>query len=219
MQSPEVKCEWLGRKDFASVRKMQSARVKQLKSGIGTECILLCEHPAVFTLGKRTDRVTRLRVQELGQELNVPVIEVTRGGEATFHGPGQLMIYPVLDLRARGLGVRRFVEQFSSLLVELLGGLRVESEYLEKTPGVWVIDEHQPPLKIAAVGLRIEKGVSEHGFSLNLAGDLDVFSRFSPCGQATGTVTSVSKLTGQSFNTESIERLAGEFCRLASAIF
>lgn len=141
------------------------------------------EHPPVFTLGQNGKREHVLAARE------IPVVAVDRGGQVTYHGPGQVVIYVLVDIRRRGMGVRRLVTLLEQAVVDLLADLGIHAYPRPDAPGVYVDDA-----KIAALGLRIRRGASYHGLSLNVDMDLEPFSRINPCGYAGMAVTSVADL-------------------------
>jgi lipoyl(octanoyl) transferase len=141
------------------------------------------EHPPVFTLGQNG------RPEHLLAPGDIPVIPVDRGGQVTYHGPGQVVIYPLLDLRRRGLGVRRMVTLLETAVVNLLAGLGIDAYARPEAPGVYVAGA-----KVAAVGLRVRRGCSYHGLALNVDMDLEPFSRINPCGYAGMEVTDLRRL-------------------------
>jgi lipoyl(octanoyl) transferase len=143
----------------------------------------LLEHPPVFTLGQAG------REEHLLDPGPIPVIKVDRGGQVTYHGPGQLVVYVLLDLRRAGLGVRRLVAQLEQSVIDLLETLGIAAERRTDAPGVYV-----GGAKIASLGLRIRNGCSYHGLALNLDLDLDPFRRINPCGYPGLAVTRVADL-------------------------
>ena len=143
----------------------------------------LLEHPPVFTLGRNGKRE---HVHDTG---NIPVIEVDRGGQVTYHGPGQLIVYVMLDLNRRGMGVQSLVRLLEQAVIDLLAAYDIAAELREKAPGVYVDGR-----KIAALGLRVRKGCSFHGLALNVDMDLEPFSRINPCGYQGLEVTQLSDL-------------------------
>jgi lipoyl(octanoyl) transferase len=143
----------------------------------------LLEHPPVFTLGQAG------REEHLLDPGSIPVIKVDRGGQVTYHGPGQLVVYVLLDLRRAGLGVRRLVSQLEQAVIDLLETLGIAAERRTDAPGVYV-----GGAKIASLGLRIRNGCSYHGLALNLDLDLDPFRRINPCGYPGLAVTRVADL-------------------------
>ncbi|HEX5515008.1 MAG TPA: lipoyl(octanoyl) transferase LipB [Gammaproteobacteria bacterium] len=145
--------------------------------------IWLLQHPPVFTLGLTGKREHLLAPGE------IPIIETDRGGQVTYHGPGQLVLYPLLNLRRRDLGVRRLVTILEQSVVGLLADLGIAALARPDAPGVYVDDR-----KIASLGLRVRRGCSYHGLSLNVAIDLEPFQRINPCGYAGLEVTQLRDL-------------------------
>ncbi|MDR2452613.1 MAG: lipoyl(octanoyl) transferase LipB [Candidatus Accumulibacter sp.] len=151
----------------------------------------LCEHPPVYTLGRAGKPEHRL------VDNGIPLVKVDRGGQITYHGPGQAVVYSLLDLKRRGLGVRALVDRLERAVIELLAGYGVAARRLDGSPGVYV--EHGGnsiyPAKIAALGLRVTRGRSYHGLSLNVDMDLAPFSAIHPCGHAGMPVTQTRDLS------------------------
>jgi lipoyl(octanoyl) transferase len=143
----------------------------------------LLQHPPVFTQGQAG------RSEHLLAPGDIPVIQVDRGGQVTYHGPGQAVIYLLLDLRRRALGVRALVDLIEQSLVQLLAGYDIESQPRPDAPGVYVAGE-----KIASLGLRVRRGCSYHGLALNVDMDLEPFRRINPCGHQGLRVTSMANL-------------------------
>jgi lipoyl(octanoyl) transferase len=133
--------------------------------------IWVLEHPPVFTLGQAG------RAEHLLAPGDIPVVNVDRGGQVTYHGPGQIVVYPLLDLRRLGLGVRELVERLEQAVIEVLAELGIESRSRRDAPGVYVGEA-----KIAALGLRVRRGCSFHGLAFNISLDLEPFQRINPCG-------------------------------------
>ena len=143
----------------------------------------LCEHPPVFTQGLSG------RPEHLLSDIGIPVVQIDRGGQITYHGPGQAVVYLLLDLRRRGYSVRGLVHRIEQAVIDLLAGYRVAAERRPGAPGVYVGDA-----KIAALGLRIRHGCSYHGVSLNVDMDLSPFDAINPCGYAGLRVTQTKDL-------------------------
>lgn len=178
---------WGGLLDFAQARSLQSEHRDAILRGESEGVVLLCEHPKTLSAGKRTKEDDLPADLKVWCENGAQFVRTDRGGSATLHLPGQLVLYPTFNLRHLGLGVKRFVSLGLEALTKCVQNLGVQAAAARLDPaGVWVEDR-----KIASVGLRIERGVSMHGFSLNVACELDEFRSFSPCGIAACPVTSV----------------------------
>ena len=163
------------------------ARAESVRAG-GIEAVALLEPDPVYTLGARASHGS-LRVPE--SDLPAPVIEADRGGDVTWHGPGQLVLYPVLNLRARNLRAGDYVRALESVAIDTVGSWGIGGARIPGRPGVWV-----GGAKIAAVGVRIDRGVSRHGLALNVAPDLGWFEAIVPCGIQDAGVTSIAALLG-----------------------
>jgi lipoyl(octanoyl) transferase len=140
--------------------------------------IWLLEHPPVYTLGRNTNPEHLLNTQD------IPIVPIDRGGQVTYHGPGQLILYVLLDIRRRNLGVRKLVTLLENSVIDLLKAYDIDAEADEKAPGVYVEGQ-----KVAALGLRVSRGCTYHGLSLNIDMDLSPFKGINPCGYANLEVT------------------------------
>ena len=158
-------------------------RLTATRSASTPDELWLLEHPAVYTVGQAG------RLEHLLRETAIPVARVDRGGQITFHGPGQLVAYVLLDLRRRGLTIRRLVATLEQAVIDLLAGYRIAGERRPGAPGVYVAGA-----KIAALGLRVRNGCSYHGLALNVAMDLAPFRDIDPCGYAGLQVTQLADL-------------------------
>lgn len=172
----------LGRQEYEPLwRAMQS--LTDERDGTTADEIWFTEHPPVFTLGLNASR------EHLLAPGDIPVIQVDRGGQVTYHGPGQLMIYPLIDLRRAGLGVRDLVTALEQTIVDLAAHFGIEAAARADAPGVYVESR-----KVASVGLRVRRGASFHGMALNVDLDLEPFSRINPCGFSNLEVTDLARL-------------------------
>ncbi|MBS3799587.1 MAG: lipoyl(octanoyl) transferase LipB [Thioalkalivibrio sp.] len=182
-QVPEVRD--LGLQPYVPVWRAMQLHARE--QGRGTPDALWCvEHPPVFTQGRNG------RAEHLLNPGAVPVIAIDRGGQVTYHGPGQLMIYTLLDLRGLGVGVRRLVECLEQAIIDTLAAWRIGAGRRTNAPGVYV-----GAAKIAALGLRVRHGRSIHGLALNVAPDLAPFARINPCGYAGLATTSMQSLLAE----------------------
>jgi lipoyl(octanoyl) transferase len=160
--------------------------------------IWLLEHPPVFTLGLAGKR------EHILHTTDIPIIPIDRGGQVTYHGPGQVVAYLLLDLKRRGYGVRELVARMEQAVIDLLAGYAVTAERRERAPGVYVAGK-----KIAALGLRIKHGMSYHGLALNVDMDLTPFTHINSCGYAGLEATQLKDL-GVAVNGETVARELGE---------
>ena len=172
----------LGLHDYEPLwRDMQ--QFTETRSALTPDEIWFTEHPPVFTLGLNASR------EHLLAPGDIPVIQVDRGGQVTYHGPGQLMIYPLIDLKRAGLGVRDLVTGLEQTVIDLLADFNIEAVSRKDAPGVYVEGR-----KVASVGLRVRRGGSYHGMALNIDVDLEPFSRINPCGFSDLEVTDLTAL-------------------------
>ncbi|HXS30756.1 MAG TPA: lipoyl(octanoyl) transferase LipB [Steroidobacteraceae bacterium] len=187
---------WLGRVDYApTLAAMQ--RFTDERNAETADEIWLLEHPPVFTLGMAADRAHVLAAGD------IPVVQTDRGGQVTYHGPGQLVVYPLVDIRRSGVSVRALVQHLEQSVIELLRPHGIAAQGRRDAPGVYVQGR-----KLASVGMRIRRGASYHGLALNVDMDLEPFSRINPCGMAGLEVTQLATL-GVSGGVRQIgERLA-----------
>ncbi len=182
MRAPAIFVRRLGVVDYAPVwREMQAFTAA--RSIETADELWLLEHPPVFTLGLAGRREHILRPTD------IPIVPIDRGGQVTYHGPGQLVAYLLLDLRRRGYGVRELVHRMEQAVIDLLADYRIEGRRRDKAPGVYVEGK-----KIAALGLRIKRGMSYHGLALNVDMDLTPFSHINPCGYEGLEVTQLRDL-------------------------
>ena len=190
---------------YATALAWMRSRANVVRGG-GAEAVALLEHEAVYTLGARALR-SSLRIAEA--DLPAPLVETDRGGDVTWHGPGQLVAYPVLDLRARGLRAGDYVRSLEAVVIEMLTAWGIEGERVPGRPGVWV-----DGAKVAAVGVRLDRGVSRHGLALNVAPDLAWFDAIVPCGIADAGVTSMGHVLGEAPSLAAVaEVMAAAFAR------
>src|SRR5579864_7608152 len=187
-----VRAFWLGRVPYRQAWDLQAELVGALRQGSGPETLLLLEHPHVFTMGRAAVPDHLLWDEDERRRRDVEVIWSDRGGDATYHGPGQLVGYPVLDLARFDLTVPAYIEALERSLIDYLGELGVDSKPGEPgLTGVWSKGE-----KVAAIGIKLNRSVVSHGFALNLTTDLGYFDGIVPCGHADKRATSVEALAG-----------------------
>src|SRR5215469_4221313 len=181
---PSPRVRHLGRVEYEPTwRAMQRFTAERAAST--PDEIWLLEHPPVFTLGVNASRAHLLAPGD------IPVVQIDRGGHVTYHGPGQLVVYPLIDLRRAALGVREFVSALERAVIDLAADYGIAAEARREAPGVYVGGR-----KLASVGVRVRRGGSFHGLALNVALDLEPFGRINPCGYAGLRMTQLSELGG-----------------------
>lgn len=184
---------YLGRIPYAEALALQHSTAAGLKRGDGPERLLLLEHPPVFTLGRSASPSDVLAPPEWLEARGVEIHETNRGGDVTFHGPGQLVGYPVLDLNPDRRDIRRYVRDLQEVLIRTLGAFGVPAGRNDSPGhiGVWVDQD-----KIASIGVHLSRWVTTHGFALNVATDLTFFTGIVPCGLPTVRMVSLADLLG-----------------------
>jgi len=191
-----MKARWLGRISFADALSLQEQLVSEKRADATRDDeLLLLEHEPVYTIGRTPDQSSLRGAGHLPH----PLFPINRGGQATYHGPGQLVGYPILDLRRCGQDLHRYLRWLEDLLVETLGEIGIAAAARSGLTGVWVADR-----KIASIGVGVRHWITMHGFALNVCGDLSPFDQIVPCGIANVTMTSIEKETGRIFSVEEI---------------
>jgi len=196
LQEPRLK--FLGARPYEPTWRAMQAFTDTRGAGTADE-IWFLEHPPVFTLGLNGNRAHVLAPGD------IPVVQIDRGGQVTYHGPGQLVVYPLLDLRRLGLGVRELVTALENAVIRTAAAFGVTAAARREAPGVYVDGR-----KLASLGLRIRRGSSYHGLAFNIAMDLEPFGRINPCGYANLEVVDLATLVGPRSVLEVARRLAPE---------
>jgi lipoyl(octanoyl) transferase len=191
-----LKVEWLGRMRYRAAWDLQRARHAARVAGDIADTLLLVEHEPVLTLGRHASDEHVISPREELDRRGIEVIRVERGGEVTYHGPGQLVAYPIVRLRDRGVLLRPFVRALELSMGDVARRYGVSAEPRPGYPGVWVEPGGPSPRKLGALGLRVERGVTYHGIALNVATRLSDFELIDPCGMAGLDVTSVARELG-----------------------
>ena len=199
--SQPLKIRRLGRQPYEATWKAMSAFTDQRGPDTPDELWVL-EHDPVFTLGQAG------KMEHVLAPGEIPVVPVDRGGQVTYHGPGQIVAYPLIDLRRAGVGVREMVCKIEQAIIDTLERWNIGAARLEGAPGVYVAGA-----KVAALGLRVRRGCSFHGLAFNVNMDLEPFHRINPCGYKGLQVTQVLDLGGPSRLAEVEDALVEEFCR------
>jgi lipoate-protein ligase B len=182
--------------------------------------LLLLEHPAVLTLGRHADETHVLAPPDELQRRGIEVIRVERGGEVTYHGPGQLVAYPILKLERRGLLLRPLVRALEAAMEDTCAALGVTATRRDGHPGCWCDPDGPNPRKIGALGIRVERGVTYHGIALNVDPDLRDFELIDACGDPETRSTSIAREAGRSDElprTDQVKRAANIFAAALAA--
>src|SRR5882757_7846373 len=192
----EIHTRWLGRVPYEEALALQEelVRGKIADPGLADELLLL-EHEPVYTIGRTPDQ-SSLRD---ASALPYPVVQTNRGGQATYHGPGQLVGYPILDLRVRGQDLHRYLRGLEEMLIAALGDYGIAAGRSEGQTGVWI-----GPRKIASIGVGVRRWISMHGFALNVCGDLAPFTAITPCGLAGVEMTSIELECGRAVTVREV---------------
>jgi lipoyl(octanoyl) transferase len=201
-----MKTRWVGRISYADALALQEQIVaRKIANGDAADELLLLEHEPVYTIGRTPDQSSLRDAAHLPH----PLFHINRGGQATYHGPGQLVGYPLIDLHGYARDLHRYLRWIEDVLIELLGIYGIVARRRESLTGVWVDDR-----KIASIGVGVRHWITMHGFALNVCGDLSAFDRITPCGITNVTMTSIERETGAAI---SVCEVAVEAERIASA--
>jgi lipoyl(octanoyl) transferase len=192
---------------------MQLALVEERRAGRVPDLLLLLEHPHVITLGVKADaaRSHLIATPDQLEERRVEVHETGRGGDITYHGPGQIVGYPILDLRPDRCDVHQYVRDLEDVMIRTCGDFGVDAQRIAGLSGAWVGAD-----KIGAIGVRISRWITSHGFAFNVTTDLDFFKLIVPCGIQSGGVTSLSRAAGRPV---SIDEASAAIVRNFAAVF
>jgi lipoyl(octanoyl) transferase len=200
----------LGLIGYDKAWRMQSALLERRANNELNDTILLLEHPPTITLGRSGKAESVLVPLQKLEERGISFFKSDRGGDATFHGPGQLVCYPIINLRESKKTVNQFIYELEEIVISTLHSFEITGSREESHAGVW--SENR---EIAALGLAVKKGVSMHGFALNVSTDLSCFAYIRPCGLQDGTMTSINELTSQNIKVdEVVEKIVPNIARV-----
>jgi lipoyl(octanoyl) transferase len=201
----------LGLVPYATALELQKTLMQLRKAEAISNTLLLLEHPPVITMGRNARLDNVLAAPEFLAQRGVELFEIDRGGDVTFHGPGQLVAYPIFDLRSfePKVGAVEFVRKLEEVLIRTCGDFGIGTQRIKGMTGVWTYAlRNKPEAKIAAIGVHISRGVTTHGFALNVSADLDYFSMIVPCGLVGKAVTSMERELQKSVSVEAVSTAA-----------
>lgn len=216
----KVAVRYLGLTEYGKALELQKEIFGRLLEAKNTGAeqepeILLLEHPHVYTLGKSGNDGNLLVNPDFLRSINAEYYHTERGGDITYHGYGQLVGYPILDLEKLELGLKGYIELLEQAVIDTVASYGIEAGRMEGATGVWITG-NGPARKICAIGVKASRYVTMHGFALNVTTDLSYFSYINPCGFTDKGVTSIAKETGKEPPLEEVARIFAEnFCRLA----
>ena len=199
---------WLGRIGYAEALALQEDLVARKRSDSLPDELLLLEHDPVYTIGRTPDQSSLRGASHLPH----PLFPINRGGQATYHGPGQLVGYPMIDLRNYGQDLHRYLRWIEDVLIALLGDFDIHAQTRTGLTGVWVEER-----KIASIGVGVRQWITMHGFALNVCGDLSAFDHITPCGIANVTMTSIEREARRACRVEEVAMRASELFALRLA--
>lgn len=195
-RSQIVQCGWLPAMPYEDALSWQAQRAAAIAEGALPEIVAFVAHDPIYTQGRRGGR------EHVLGELAAPIVDTDRGGDITFHGPGQLVVWPILRLRERGIGIAAYVRGLERAAIQTAGGLGLRAERVRGLPGVWIGER-----KLASVGVRLQSGVSRHGLALNCDVDLSWFEGIRACGIEGATATSLTAEIGRPIGVAKCEPL------------
>ena len=194
--SNTCRATWLGTVDYLEARELQIALLEKVHAGAEPNTMLLLEHPHVYTKGRLSKQTDVLLPEEELATKGIPVFETDRGGQVTYHGPGQLVVYPIINLREWG-GPVKYVRALEQVVIATLAAMEITANCESGNTGVWT-DQG----KIAAIGVKISRGIAFHGLALNVNTDLSLYQNIIPCGIADRSVTSMAAILGEPVDLE-----------------
>lgn len=192
----------LGLSEFETARTYQLNLLNELQQEQDNNSVqnvgylLFCEHPHVFTLGKSGSPQNLLVNEDVLKEKGAAFVKTDRGGDITYHGPGQVVGYPIIDLHSFSIGIKEYVYRIEEIIIRTVKEFGINAERLKGATGVWLDANSKQAHKICAIGVRVSRGITMHGFALNVNTDLSFFNYINPCGLTDKSVTSIQKELG-----------------------
>ena len=206
----------LGLKEYKACWDYQEERLNELvsqKRSTGKPTadnhFILVEHPHVYTLGKSGDEANMMANTEFLKKIEATYFKINRGGDITYHGPGQLVGYPIIDLEHYKIGVREYIERMEDAIIATVAEYGLEAGRKEGATGVWLQPDHKVRArKICAIGVRVSRYVTMHGFALNVNTDMRYYNYINPCGFASSAVTSIQQELGREISMDEVKEIA-----------
>ncbi len=196
---------------FAAQEELFNEIIEKKNNALPTQnYILFCEHPHVYTLGKSGDENNLLINDDFLKSINATFFKTNRGGDITYHGYGQLVIYPIFDLDNFGILAKKYVWKIEEAIIQTLLNYNIVTTRLEGASGVWIDVNTEKARKICAIGVRISRAVTMHGLALNINTDLSYFNYINPCGFADKGVTSIQKELGKDIDIDELKKIIKE---------
>lgn len=201
-----MEIRFLGTLPYDEAWRLQGELLEARAAGKIPDTLLVVEHPPVITMGRKSPELASAKEQGITSIGGVPLFLVERGGEATFHGPGQLVVYPIVKLKMPEMGPKSFLRLLEEAIIDCCREFGLPSYWIEGKTGVWLKDNEGRERKIASLGIAVRHSVSYHGLALNLSTDLKYFSLIQPCGFASSVMTNLEHETGKKIDFESAAR-------------
>ena len=192
----------LGRIDYQEAWDIQRSLFEKRLNGEILDTLLLLEHPHTYTLGKSADKRNLIGDDDYLREKGIKVYDIDRGGDITYHGPGQIVGYTIFDLKNWKMDTNLFLRAIEEVIIKTCGNFGLQTSRMEKHTGVWIEDR-----KICAIGIKVSRWITMHGFALNVNTDLDLFNGIIPCGINDKGVTSLQKELGNEFDIKSVKKV------------
>ncbi|MFA6831680.1 MAG: lipoyl(octanoyl) transferase LipB [Bacteroidaceae bacterium] len=180
---------------------------KQQKLNMGENVIIFCEHPHVYTLGHSGNEENMLMYPDQLEKIHAEFVRIDRGGDITYHGPGQLVCYPILDLESFNLSIRNYINKLEEIVINVCNFYKIKTTRLEGCTGVWIDAKGTKARKICAIGVRSSRYITMHGLAFNINTDLNYFSFINPCGFVDKGVTSLQKELGQKVSMSEVKKI------------
>ncbi|MDE6074658.1 MAG: lipoyl(octanoyl) transferase LipB [Muribaculaceae bacterium] len=179
--------------------------LKRAKRPVENEYVIMVEHTPVYTMGRHANPMNMLMSPDLLAQDGIECISIERGGDITFHGPGQLVVYPIIDMQLHHLGVKAYVNLLEEAVIRTISSFGIKGERIEGATGVWIDKDTPRERKICAIGVRCSHSVTMHGLALNVSTDLAYFNRINPCGFTDKGVTSITAELGRKVDINEVK--------------